>query len=108
MTIESENIGYVEGAVIVNDIFSIIDEPNVKIWHVDCKTKRPEFYHAFEAEKVLTVTFFATNETLFTNEDKKGEQTHILINLGEDAVNKWNIIIDGGRYDFRIVAYRSE
>jgi hypothetical protein len=105
-----------EGEVVFSSVDLILNDENAKVWEFDGRTKY------LDADDIITmigtdqdgqhnidVMFFASERSLHTNEDQKGEPTIFKITLGKDEGDKrsiWDIAVTTGRYTTRIIAYR--
>jgi hypothetical protein len=103
-TITLENVKLTPGAVIVNHVIQVVNHDDVKVWHVDAQTKYAEYDGYDNYDTPPTILLRAGEETLRADPDNLDVRTRIELGLpeGED----WTVLVDGGRYEWRVAAYR--
>jgi hypothetical protein len=77
---------------------TLLDEPHVRVWHVDLDSKYAQVL-TYSADEVLLI---ADERTLRTDTSRRGKPTVLKVNLPDD----WQIIVDCSRYTCRIVGYK--
>jgi hypothetical protein len=87
------------GEIRVGEVVLVLDEPHVKVWHVDLLSKYAEVA-SYSGDDVIMLA--AGTHTLRSDESRPGELT--VIKLGLD--DGWTVIAEAARYTLRIVAYR--
>lgn len=100
-----------EGEVVFSSVSRVLNDKNAKVWEFDGRTKY------LNTDDIITMTgvdqdgghtidamFFAGEQALYTDEDKKGEPTVVRIALGNEK--GWDMAVTTGRYTTRIIAYR--
>jgi len=87
------------GEIQVSGIDVMVDDPSAKVWHIDLATK----YAAVLAYSTDRVFLWATEDTLWVDENRRGMPTALVLGLPDD----WNVIVDCARYTCRIVGYQT-
>jgi hypothetical protein len=102
-TMTVENATVTEGAILINHVVQVIDHDDVKVWHVDAKTKYAQYAGYDNYDTSPTILLGAGEDTLRADPDNLGfTRIELCLSKGEN----WTILVDGGRYEWRIVAYR--
>lgn len=87
------------GQIKVARIDQILTTPHVRVWIVDCESKRP--VAMVDASDRLTLHLYADEHTLRADRRYKRPTE---IDLG--AAEGWDAMCDAGRYAVRVVAWR--
>jgi hypothetical protein len=107
MTVENATV--TTGAVLINHVVQVIDHDDVKVWLVDAKTKYATYFGYVDANtKYATppaVLLAVGEDTRGVNPENPRGHTRIELGLPPEG-GDWTILVDGGRYEWRIVAYR--
>lgn len=104
----------VQGEIIVNSGWCIVDQPDCVIWEFDLGSKYPEGaiwlnwsdlnHDGDDQNETMSVHLFAGERTLRSNSDA-GRPTMITGRV--DAPNeKWTIVADWARYSVRVCFYK--
>jgi hypothetical protein len=89
------------GEIIVDTIDLVIDEPNVKVWQGDCRSKYMDYAYSSDP---LQLMLFASERTLYLDDRYKGEAT--FIDTGLSTRDGWSLVVECARYSIYMVAYR--
>lgn len=88
------------GEIRVNAVGTILDETNVKVWHVDLHSKYAAILSLSDEEVLLC----AAGDTLGVDETHRGTPTAVALPALGDG---WSVMAECRRYTLRVVAYRS-
>lgn len=102
-----------EGEVVFSSVNLVLNDENAKVWEFDGRTKYIDaddiitmLGYDQDGEHSIDVMFYASERSLHTNEDQKGEPTIFKLTLGADEGRGWDVAVTTGRYTTRIIAYR--
>jgi len=84
------------GEIHIDSIDTIVDEPHIKIWHINLDSKYADVVYYGDHEIALC----ATDQTLRTDPDHEGQATILILPPGD-----WSTIAECTRYTCRIAAY---
>jgi hypothetical protein len=93
------------GEIIVNEVISLIDNPEFKVYYVDLRSKYPAGVFYISTENTIAVGVLASEGTLYT--DNTSFKPTMVEFRFPDAHN-WNVIADAARYTVRIVMWRQK
>lgn len=96
-----EGVRVQHGEIEIDSIDLVINEPNVKVWQGDCRSKYVDYSYS---SNPLQLMLFASERTLYTNESHDGEATFIDTGLSTD--DGWHLVVECARYSIYMVAYR--
>lgn len=88
------------GEIRVNAVDAILNEANVKVWHVDLHSKYAAILSLSDEEVLL----YAADDTIKVDESRRGTPTALVL---PDLGDGWSVIAECARYTCRVVAYRS-
>ena len=99
-----------QGAVVLSHVTRLIDHDDVKVWLVDASTKYAEadYVVSFESNGTLSkheLWFHASNSAMFTQGNPK---VPTVLTLDIPTELGWFVIVNGGRYEFQIAAYKHQ
>lgn len=92
-----------DGEIEVNDISLIVDTDDVKVWHIDLRSK----YAGICGYSDDSLHLMAEPDTKHVVEEKRGQSTVIEFRYPNDDLDfYWFVIVDCSRYTARFIAYR--
>ena len=94
------------GEIVVNEVISLIDNPEFKVYYVDLKSKYPAGVFYIITENTIAVGIYASEDTLYIDDIPFNRPTMVEFRF-PDAHN-WNVIADAARYTVRIVMWRQK
>jgi hypothetical protein len=96
-----QGVRVTHGEIIVESIELIIDEPNVKVWEGDFRSKYVDFAYV---SNPLQIMLYASDRTLYLDDKHIGRATYVDTGLSSD--DGWRMIAQCARYSLYLCAYR--
>jgi predicted ribosome-associated RNA-binding protein Tma20 len=89
------------GVVRLNHIAQVVDQPDAKVWSIDCHTKYAQVAATYGDEEV-EILLYDDERTLHKADTTKPTVLDFKYPEGEN----WQVLIDGGRYSFTVAAFK--
>ena len=90
-----------QGVIRVTRIELVINKSEFKVWEVTTKAKRADISHVHGNEHEIWLTDY--DYTMYTDEKRASKTTKLYLDLNPQCY--WNILVNGAKNDYTIVAY---